>query len=190
LSSAAFATAALPITVAWGASASSASAVRDGARCSIGTAPVFSIPLEPQPASQATTQPARATVAHNGAATVANRRGFMIPSSPKAPPEPCCTAPARDEVFFGSRHARAMTQTAGHQFFQKVLPECNASQGSNCCEFPDLACRGSFGPAITPTLSYDGSGHQNRARKMAPSCSACGRFGASPPWLCRTNRRA
>jgi hypothetical protein len=107
----------LPIAVAWGASASSASAVRDGARSSIGTAPVFSIPLEPQPASQATTQPARATVAHNGAATVANRRGFMIPSSPKAPPEPCCTAPAREEVFFGSRHARAMTQTAGHQFF-------------------------------------------------------------------------
>jgi hypothetical protein len=44
-----------------------------------------------------------------------------------------------------------------------VLPECNASQGSNCCAFPDVACRGSFGPAITPTLSYDGSGHQNRA---------------------------
>jgi hypothetical protein len=24
-----------------------------------------------------------------------------------------------------------MTETAGHQFFQKVLPECNAPQASN-----------------------------------------------------------
>src|SRR6266852_5313846 len=82
----ALATAALPIAVACGASASSASAVRDGARrSSIGTAPVFSMPAEPKPASQATTQPARTTVPHNAAATVANRRGFMIPSPPKAP---------------------------------------------------------------------------------------------------------
>src|SRR5712675_3259202 len=75
----ALATAALPIAAACGASASSASAVRDGARrSSIGTAPVFSIPAEPKPTSQATTQLARTTVPHNAAATVANRRGFMI----------------------------------------------------------------------------------------------------------------
>ena len=75
-------TAALPITVAWDASASSASAVRDAARRStIGAAPVFSIPAEPKPASQATTQPAITTVWHNTAAAVANRRGFMIPTS-------------------------------------------------------------------------------------------------------------
>src|SRR5712675_2573961 len=75
----ALATAALPIAVAFGATASSASAARDGARrSSIGTAPVFSIPAEPKPTSQATTQLARTTVPHNAAATVANRRGFMI----------------------------------------------------------------------------------------------------------------
>src|SRR5713226_3840160 len=80
------ATATLPIAVACGASASSASAERDGARrSSIGTAPVFSMPAEPKPASQATTQAARTTVPQNAAATVANRRGFMIPSPPKAP---------------------------------------------------------------------------------------------------------
>ena len=74
-------TAGLPITVAWAASASSTSAVRDAARRStIAAAPVFSIPAEPKPASQATTQPA-ITVWHNTAAAVANRRGFMIPTS-------------------------------------------------------------------------------------------------------------
>ena len=39
-----------------------------------------------------------------------------------------------------------MTQTAGHQFFQKVLPVSNAPPASNCCAFSDVACRGSFGP--------------------------------------------
>src|SRR6266436_5397593 len=76
----------LPITLACAAYASSASAARDGARwSSIGTAPVFSMPAEPKPASQATTKLARTTVPQNDAATVANRRGFMIPSPPKAP---------------------------------------------------------------------------------------------------------
>src|ERR1700680_33133 len=84
------AAAALPIAVACGGPASSALAVRDAALSSI-TAPVFSMPAEPKPASQATIHPARTTVPHN-AATVADRRGFMIPSPPKAPPEPCCTA--------------------------------------------------------------------------------------------------
>src|SRR5260370_9114439 len=57
VATAALATAALPIAVACGATASSASAVRDDARrSSIGTAPVFSMPDEPKPASQATTQ--------------------------------------------------------------------------------------------------------------------------------------
>src|SRR6202035_4473344 len=86
------ATAALPIAVAWGGPASPALAVRDAARSSIGTAPVYSMPAEPKPASQATIHPARTTVPHNASATVVDRRGFMIPSPPKAPPEPCCTA--------------------------------------------------------------------------------------------------
>jgi hypothetical protein len=34
-----------------------------------------------------------------------------------------------------------MTQTAGHQFFRKVLPVCNAPPASNCCAFSDVACR-------------------------------------------------
>src|SRR6202790_2184175 len=118
------ATAALPIAVACGASASSALAVRDAARSSIGTAPVFSMPAEPKPASHATIRPGGTMVPHN-AATVADRRGFMIPSPPKAPPEPCCTAKHATASFFGSRYDRAMAQTAGHQLFQRVLPECN-----------------------------------------------------------------
>src|SRR6202035_5279600 len=101
--------------------------VRDAARSSIGTAPVFSMPAEPKPASQAMIHPARTTVPHNAGATVADRRGFMIPSPPKAPPEPCCTDKHATARFFGSRYDRAMAQTAGHQLFQRVLPECNAA---------------------------------------------------------------
>src|SRR2546429_6568678 len=79
LATALLATAALPIAVAGGATASSASAVRDGARrSSIGTAAVISMPAEPKPAIEATTQPARTTVPQDTAATVANRRAFMI----------------------------------------------------------------------------------------------------------------
>ncbi len=78
LATAALATAALPIAIACDLSASSALAVRDAARFSIGTAPVFSMPAEPKPASQATIHPARTTVPQNAGATVANRRGFMI----------------------------------------------------------------------------------------------------------------
>src|ERR1700716_1918381 len=94
------ATAALPIAVACGASASSALAVRDAVRSSIGTAPVFSMPAEPKPASQATIHPARTIVPHT-AATVADRRGFMIPSPPKAPPEPCCKPSTRRPDYSG-----------------------------------------------------------------------------------------
>src|SRR6266481_4767218 len=72
------ATEALPIAVAFGASPSSALAVRDAARSSIGTAPVFSMRAESKPASQATIHPARTIVPHN-AATVADRRGLTIP---------------------------------------------------------------------------------------------------------------
>src|SRR5258705_521781 len=78
LATAALATAALPIGIACGSSASLALAARDAARFSIGTAPVFLMPAEPKPASQATIPPARTTVPHNAGATVANRRGFMI----------------------------------------------------------------------------------------------------------------
>src|ERR1700723_3650615 len=86
------ATTALPIAFARGSSASLALAARDAARSSIGTARVFSVPAEPKPASQPAIHPARTTVPQTVGATVVNRRGFMIPSPPKAPPEPCCTA--------------------------------------------------------------------------------------------------
>src|SRR5258705_6780751 len=72
----------LPIAIACGSSASLALAARDAARFSIGTAWVFSMPAEPKPASQATIHPARTTVPQNAGATVANRRGFIIPSPP------------------------------------------------------------------------------------------------------------
>src|SRR6266403_717399 len=89
---AALATAALAIAIACGSSASLALAAREAAPFSIGTAPVFSVPAEPKPASQPTITPARTSDPQNAGATVVNRRGFMIPSPPKAPPEPCCTA--------------------------------------------------------------------------------------------------
>src|SRR3984893_10130263 len=86
------ATTALPVAIACGSSASLAFAARDAARSSIGTARVFSVPAEPKPASQPTIHPARTTAPQNVGATVVNRHGFMIPSPPKAQPEPCCTA--------------------------------------------------------------------------------------------------
>ncbi len=86
----ALATAVLLTALACGASARSALAVRAGARrSSIGTVPAFSMLAEPRPAVRVTTQLARTTVPHNAAPTVANRRGFIIRSPPKAPPEPC-----------------------------------------------------------------------------------------------------
>src|SRR5438270_4871540 len=84
--------AALAIAIAGGSSASLALAAREAATFSIGAAPVFSVPAEPKPASQPTITPARTSDPQNAGATVVNRRGFMIPSPPKAPPEPCCTA--------------------------------------------------------------------------------------------------
>src|SRR5882672_1885261 len=92
LATAALATATLTIAIACGSSASLALAAREAAPFSIGSAPVFSVPAEPKPASQPTITPARTSDPQNAGATVVNRRGFMIPSPPKAPPEPCCTA--------------------------------------------------------------------------------------------------
>src|SRR5437868_1319007 len=82
------ATTALSIGTACGLSASLALAARDAALSSIGTARVFSVPAEPKPASQPTITPARTSDPQNAGATVVNRRGSMIPSPPKAPPEP------------------------------------------------------------------------------------------------------
>src|SRR5947208_14107328 len=79
----------LPDAVACGASTTSA--VRDGEGwSSIDTAPAFSMPTEPTPVSEATTQPARPTVPHKAVVTCANRRGFMIPSPP--PESQACDA--------------------------------------------------------------------------------------------------
>lgn len=82
LATVAFATTALAIAIACGSSASRAVAARDAARSSIGTARAFSVPAEPKPASQPTIPPARTTVPQNVGATIANRRGFMMPSPP------------------------------------------------------------------------------------------------------------
>src|SRR5258708_27830418 len=101
LATSALAPVALSIAVAFGEAASSASAVRDGARrSSIGTAPEFSILAVAKPGSRSTTQPARTTVPHNAAATFADRRGLIIWSPPKAPPEPCCTAKHATGLIF------------------------------------------------------------------------------------------
>src|SRR6267154_4538291 len=81
LATAALATAALAIAIACGSSASLALAAREAAPFSIGTAPVFSVPAEPKPASQPTMTPARTSDPQNAGATVVNRRGFIIPAS-------------------------------------------------------------------------------------------------------------
>jgi hypothetical protein len=49
---------------------------------------------------------------------------------------------ACDGPIFWINMDGAMAQTADPQFFQKVLPACNASAAS--CAFSDLACRGRF----------------------------------------------
>ena len=69
-----------PGAFAWGASTCSARAVADVARLTSIGAPVLSMPEEPKPPSPAATQPARATVPHNGA-NAASRRGFFTPHS-------------------------------------------------------------------------------------------------------------
>ena len=79
-------------------------------------------PAEPKLANQATTQPARTIAPHNAAATFTDRRGFMIPLPPKAPPEPLHSQ-ARDGAEFPDECGHAMTQTAGHQFFQSEVEE-------------------------------------------------------------------
>src|SRR5712675_1136551 len=136
----ALATEALAIAIACGSSASLALAAREAAPFSIGTAPVFSVPAEPKPASQPTMTPARTSDPQNAGATVVNRRGFMIPSPPKAPPEHAAQPSTRLAEQPSTRLADFSDQdmTAqwrklqAHQFFQKVLPECNAPPASNC----------------------------------------------------------
>jgi hypothetical protein len=44
-----------------------------------------------------------------------------------------------------------MAETALHQFFRRVLPECNAPPQASCCDSSTQACGKSFGYAITPT---------------------------------------
>src|SRR5580765_4317103 len=73
---AALATAALAIAIACGSSPSLALAAREAAPFSIGTAPVFSVPAKPKPASQPTITPAKTSDPQNAGATVVNRRGF------------------------------------------------------------------------------------------------------------------
>ena len=54
--------------------------MRDGGeRATIGAAAVSSMPAEPKPATQATTQPTTVS-----AGTIANRRGFMIVASQRS----------------------------------------------------------------------------------------------------------
>src|SRR5258707_11366950 len=92
------ATAMLPDAVACGASTTSA--VRDGEGwSSIDTAPAFSMPTEPTPVSEATTQPARPTAPHKAIVACANPREFMIPPPPPQP----CTAKHATRLIFGSK---------------------------------------------------------------------------------------
>src|SRR6266567_7389260 len=144
----ALATAALPIVVGCDASASSASAVTDGARRSwIGTAPACSMPAEPKPASQATTQAARTTVPHNAAATVANRRGFMIALPPKAP-----TA-----LIFRIKISTRNEGNCRSSIFPKSVARMQRAAGNLLYILPRKGA-GEVSDPPSPTLSYDASG--------------------------------
>src|SRR5712671_5403298 len=118
---AAAALATLAIAIACGSSASRALAAREAAPFSIGTAPVFSVPAEPKPASQPTMTPARTSDPQNAGATVVNRRGFMIPSPPKAPPEHAAQPSTRLADFSDQDMTAQWRKLQAHQFFQKVL---------------------------------------------------------------------
>src|SRR5229473_4092012 len=132
LATTALATTALAIAIACGSSASLALAAREAAPFSIGTAPVFSVPAEPKPASQPTITPARTSDPQNAGATVVNRRGFMIPSPPKAPLSHSAQPSTRRVDFSDQDMTAQWRKLQAHQFFQKVLPECNAPPASNC----------------------------------------------------------
>src|SRR3954470_18363888 len=122
---AAFATTALAVAIACDSTACPALAARAAAPFSIGTAPVFPVPAEPKPASQPTRTPARTSDPQNAGATVVNRRGFMIPSPPKTPPERVAQ-PSTRGLIFDQDMTEQWRKLQAHRFFRKVLPECNA----------------------------------------------------------------
>src|SRR5260221_11855822 len=131
LATAALATAALAIAIACGSSASLALAAREAAPFSIGTAPVFSVPAEPKPATQPTMTPARTSDPQTAGPTVVNRGGLMIPSPPNAPPKHAAQPSTRLADFSDQDMTAQWRKLQAHQFFQKVLPECNAPPASN-----------------------------------------------------------
>src|SRR6266550_9131610 len=60
-----------------------------------------------------------------------------------------------------SSYQRAMTETADHHLFQKVLPECNALPASSLlCILRRKRVGEVSDPPSTPTLSYDACGHK------------------------------
>src|SRR6516225_4532047 len=72
-------TPAMSIAVVCGASTGLASPLRADARSSIGAASAFLMPAKPKPPTAAMIQPAIATVPHNAAAIIANRRELISP---------------------------------------------------------------------------------------------------------------
>src|SRR5882762_9637647 len=153
----ALATAALPIAIACDLSASSALAVRDAARFSIGTAPVFSMPAEPKPASQATIHPARTTVPQNAGAIVANRRGFMIGRLQRLHLSHAAQ-PSMRRADFSDQDMTAQW---------RKLQVINFSK--ECC--PNALRRRQTVLCIL---------RRKRVGKLKDPCDACGRFGGEP----------
>jgi hypothetical protein len=45
-------------------------------------------------------------------------------------------------AFLGSKYERAMAETAGHPFFQKLLPGCNEPPQPPCCAFFGVSAQG------------------------------------------------
>src|SRR6266481_4712010 len=155
----ALATTALPIAIgiACGSSASLALAAREAAPFSIGTAPVFSVPAEPKPASQPTITPARMTVPHNAGATVANRRGFMIGRLQRLHLSHAAQ-PSMRRADFSDQDMTAQW---------RKLQVINFSK--ECC--PNALRRRQTVLCIL---------RRKRVGKLKGPCDACGRFGGEP----------
>src|ERR1700730_7604964 len=117
--SAAFATSTLPIPalpIAVGCGASAKSAVRDGTRRSRVGAAVFSVPVEPKLARQATN-----AVSHNTAATDANS-GFMIPSLQTLQLSQLAEPSMRRTDFWGHDMTTQWRQRSSSVFPNKCCP--------------------------------------------------------------------
>ena len=105
------------------------------------------------PASQATIPPARTTVPQNAGATVVNRRGFMIPSPPKAHLSHAAQPSTRRVDFSDQDMAAQWRKPQVIIFSRKCCPNAPRRRQAVCCV--------NYSPTATPSLGRS-SGHHHR----------------------------